>query len=123
MQAKQSNPLQVKTDGEGETYLRDWRILFRRLEPSTPVSSGDAQMFTQFVRYSFGGHPQILNALTAKASIPSRLVIITNDGRLTTRTVNIKSVQLGDKAQIDVTAFPLRSEERRVGKECRSRWS
>jgi hypothetical protein len=32
-----------------------------------------------------------------------------NDGRLTTRTVNIKSVQLDDKTQIDITAFPLRN--------------
>src|SRR6202035_4828361 len=70
---------------------------------------GDAHMFAQFVRYTFGGHPQILNALTAKDSIPSRLVFITNDGRLTTRTVNIKSVQLDDKTQIDITAFPLRN--------------
>jgi hypothetical protein len=110
VQAKPSNPLQVKTDDGGETYLNDGRVLFRRLEPSTPVSSsGDARMFTQFVRYTFGGHPQILNALTAKDSIPSRLVFIMNDGRLTTRTVNIKSVQLDDKTQIDITAFPLRN--------------
>ncbi len=74
VQAKPSNPLQVKTDVGGETYLNDGRMLFRRLEPSTPVSSGDAHMFTQFVRYAFGGHPQILNALTAKDSIPPRSI-------------------------------------------------
>jgi hypothetical protein len=108
VQAKPSNPLQVKTEDGGETYLNDGRILFRRLEPSTSVSPGDARMFTQFVRYTFGGHPQILNALTHKDSIPSRMVLITNDGRLTTRTITIKSVQPGDKAQIDITAFPLR---------------
>jgi hypothetical protein len=108
VQVKPSNPLQVKTEDAGETYLNDGRILFRRLEPSTSVSPGDARMFTQFVRYTFGGHPQILNALTDKDSIPSRMVLITNDGRLTTRTITIKSVQPGDKAQIDITAFPLR---------------
>jgi len=108
VQVSPSNPLQVKTDEGGETYLNDGRILFRRIGPSTPVLSGDAHMFTQFVRYTFGGHPQILNALAAKNSIPSQLVFIANEGRVTTRTVSIKSVHLDDKTQIDITAFPLR---------------
>src|SRR5256886_13639667 len=48
----------------------------------------------------------------------------TGRGRLSVRArVGIEEVGRGDRQAIVVTELPYRSEERRVGKECRSRWT
>src|SRR3712207_9438111 len=51
---------------------------------------------------------------TDRSEMDCGLVVDEQDGRTVVRTVPVSDVRAGE---------PVRSEERRVGKECRSRWS
>src|SRR5215204_7337525 len=69
--------------------------------------------------------------LTAKA-LEERRVLLTSDGGFLERKpvrdgrvgfLRVPHLPLEDQLRLVVEHFGLRSEERRVGKECRSRWS
>ena len=108
IQDKPSAPLQARIDGTDMVFSNDSKVLFRRSRKSTPVSPAEARMFAQFMRYTFGGHPQILAELAKANSIPVQLVLVTHDIGVTTRTIAVKSVRPGDTAPIDVSVFPPR---------------
>mgnify|MGYP003576091838 CR=1 FL=1 len=109
IQTTPSAPLQVRTDDAEDVFSNDTKVLFRRSTKSTPVSPADARMFAQFMRYSYGGHPQILGELAKTNAIPARLVMVTYEivGK-TTRTFTVKSVRPIDAVPPDLSAFPLR---------------
>lgn len=61
-------------------------------EKTVPVAPGDRERFVQFVRYVFGGHPQILKALSKRDGLPESLVITRRDGTgLTTIALKLRS--------------------------------
>jgi len=109
IQTAPSAPLQVRTDDAEDVFSDDAKVLFRRSTKSTPVSPTEARMFAQFMRYSYGGHPQILGELAKANAIPVRLVMVTYDivGK-TTRTFTVKSVRPIDVVPPDLSAPSLR---------------
>jgi len=109
VQEKASSPLKERAEGEEDTYRNDGKILFRRSNQTTEVSPADARMFAQFIRYQFGGHPQILNDLANAKSIPAQITLITNDGREITRRISVKSLLPFEGVPMDVAVIPGRS--------------
>lgn len=107
IQDKPSAPLQKTTDSADEIFADGDEILFRRSKEGTPVSEADARMFTQFVRYCFGGHPQALRAMQEEHTIPARLTLVTRGVAQTTRTLSIESVRVVDEPQLNVAQIPL----------------
>ncbi|MBC7379044.1 MAG: hypothetical protein H7346_16605 [Burkholderiaceae bacterium] len=108
IQDKPSAPLQARIDGTDMVFSNDSKVLFRRGQQSTPVSPAEARIFAQFVRYTFGGHPQILAELARANSIPAQLVLVTHDIGVTTRTIVVKGIRPGDAVPVDVSVFPAR---------------
>lgn len=108
IQEKPSSPLQARPEGTDEVFVFDSKVLLRRSLRSTPTSPEEARMFAQFVRYTYGGHPQILTELAKANAIPEQIVLITNEIGVNTRTITVKSVRSTDAAPIDVSTFALR---------------
>jgi hypothetical protein len=109
IQTTPSAPLQVRTDDAEDVFSNDARVLFRRSVKSTPVSPAEARMFAQFMRYTHGGHPQILGELARTNAIPARLVMVTYDILgTTTQTFTVKSVRSIDAVPPDLSATSLR---------------
>lgn len=109
IQNKPSTPLQAQTDRVNEVFSDESAVLFTRSLKTTPVTVGDAHMFAQFMRYFFGGHPQILSALANGRAIPSKLVLSTHDVAPTTRSIEVSSVLPLDGKSLDLAAFPVRA--------------
>ena len=105
------SPLQTALQGESEVFSSGAKALLRRSLKGTPVSAKDAYRFAQYVRYTFGGHPQILRALADGNAIPSKLQMSTYDAMRATHDMEFASVQpVVDKAP-DLSAFALRAYE------------
>ena len=89
---------------------KSWSDLFSRLEQMTPKDKGD--VFERVVQLFLQTNPEYETQLAnvwLLSEVPKRV-----------RTkLNLPVLDEG----IDLIAETFRSEERRVGKECRSRWS
>jgi hypothetical protein len=108
VQDKPSTPLQAQVDSENESFSFESKALFMRSLKSTPVTPGDARMFAQYVRYVFGGHPQVLTALASGNAIPSKLTMSTYDVVSTTRKIDITSVLASNGKPLDLSTFQMR---------------
>lgn len=109
VQETPSAPLQVKTENGDEVFYAGPNLMFRLGGRPTPVSPGDARMFAQLIRYTFGGHPQILSALAQANAIPEKLTLVTRDvGGTTTHSLVVRHVHSDPVRAIDASAFPLR---------------
>ncbi|MFT7773133.1 hypothetical protein [Roseateles sp.] len=109
VQDKPSSPLRVTTEGTDEVFYAGPKVMFRQGVRLMPASTTEARMFAQLIRYTFGGHPQILSALAQANSIPKNLSLVTYDvGGTTTHTVTVRSVSSNNGRTIDASALPIR---------------
>ena len=110
IQDKPGSPLKVDTEGRDTVFLNGTRVLARESTQATPVPPAQARMFAQLVRYTWGGHPQILAALAQANAIPATLALTTVNGVTTTTVVKVSSVRPSSAGPIDVAAIPLRPD-------------
>ena len=110
IQDKPGSPLKVAADGPDTVFLNGTRVLARESTQATPVPPAQARMFAQLIRYTWGGHPQILAALAQANAIPSTLALTTVNGVTTTTVVKVSSVRPSSVGPIDVAAIPPRPD-------------
>jgi hypothetical protein len=108
IQDKSSPALQVTTKGDEEVFSSSSGVLFRRSLRGSSVSPKEAIMFAQFMRYVYGGHPQILAALAKNQTIASQFELVTRQAGVSTHRFVVKSVQPLHEKPLDLMAFPLR---------------
>ncbi|MFG6432236.1 hypothetical protein [Roseateles sp. LYH14W] len=109
VQDKPSTPLQVKTEGADEVFYAGPNVMFRRGVRLMSASPAEARMFAQLIRYTFGGHPQILSALAQANSIPQKLSLVTYDvAGTTTHSLVVRNVNSTHVRNVDVSALPMR---------------
>jgi hypothetical protein len=108
IQDKPANPLHAATNGDDTEFMDGTKTLARESMKATPVQPAQARMFAQLIRYTWGGHPQILAALAQSNGIPATLKLRMLDvGGTTTVTLDVTSVQASVMAPIDIAALPL----------------
>src|ERR1039457_6489682 len=94
---------------------RDWRDHFS--QANSPIrSTAEDEEKRQFM----------FDSITAETSLAQHLVEQVRDTKLNEEEQGIAELLIGnidDYGYLGATIEELRSEERRVGKECRSRWS
>ena len=74
---------------------------------------------TETIRIGRGSNIQDLSVLHADVGMP----LTVGEDVTVGHQVTLHGCTIGDGCLIGIGAIVLRSEERRVGKECRSRWS
>jgi tetratricopeptide (TPR) repeat protein len=109
IQDKTSTLLQTMTDNVDEIFSSESKVLFKRSLKATPVTAAEAHMFAQYLRYLFGGHPQILATLANGNAIPSKLVMLTYNVGVTTQSINISLVRPSESKSSDLATFPVRA--------------
>lgn len=109
IQDKPASPLHVATDDDSTVFLNGTKALARESMKSTPVPPAQARMFAQLIRYTWGGHPQILAALAQSNVIPATLTLTMVNVGTTTVTLEVASVKPSGTAPIDIEAIPLES--------------
>ena len=73
-------------------YSWEGKPLLSFSEKGVPASAADRERFVRFLRYAYGGHPEILAELTKRESLPERLVFTMHDAaRATTTTLTLKA--------------------------------
>ena len=97
--------------------------IFARLGSNNP-----AQIAVSPDSYDFGQIPAKLVQtdfeVTNRGDQPLEILKVSTSCGCTKATIGKKHLERGEQTRLHVTFDPtLRSEERRVGKECRSRWS
>ncbi len=110
IQDKPGSPLKVSADGGDTVFLYGTRVLARESTHATPVPPAQARMFAQLVRYTWGGHPQILAALAQANAIPTTLALTTVNGLTTTTTIQVASVRASKTGPVDIAAIAPRPE-------------
>ncbi len=110
IQDKPGSPLKVATEGRDTVFLNGTRVLARESTQATPVPAAQARMFAQLMRYTWGGHPQILAALAQANAIPATLTLTTVNGVTTTTVVKVSSVRPSSAGPIDVAAIAPRPD-------------
>ena len=110
IQDKPGSPLKVAAEGRDTVFLNGTRVLARESAQATPVPPAQARMFAQLIRYTWGGHPQILAALAQANAIPATLALTTVNGVTTTTVVKVSSVRPSSAGPIDVAAIPPRPD-------------
>ena len=65
-------------DNGAVVYSNDGRELSRWTDVGVDATPSDMKNFVRFIRYSTGGHPQILEALQARHSVPNQLTFTFN---------------------------------------------
>jgi tetratricopeptide (TPR) repeat protein len=84
----------------------DGKPLLRRSAESTPVSASDAAGFVNFLRYTAGGHPLVLDKLAAAREIPRQLTFSYREaGGRQTRRYEILSVATAAPASYDLAPY------------------
>jgi hypothetical protein len=108
IQRAPASPMQVSKEGADEVFVSGDKVYFRRSLRSAPASPEEARMFAQFIRYVYGGHPQILAELARANAIPSTLVLKTYDMVDATRSLALKPLRNAAGTPMSVTLLPLR---------------
>ena len=94
------------TDGGDVVVAIDGKPLLRRSAAGTPVSAGDAAGFVKFLRYTFGGHPLVLDALAAGKTLPKQFTLSFREtGSSQTRRVEILALTAAAPASYDLTRY------------------
>ena len=109
IQKTPSAPLQVTSDAVARSYAIPAHLLARTTLQSTPVKADDARMFAQVVRYTAGGHPQMLADLAASQAIPAQVVLKTYDIGVRTVTLTVRAVQAGGDVPLDTSRIAIRA--------------
>lgn len=110
IQDKPGSPLTVAAEGRDTVFLNGTRLLARENTQATPVPPAQARMFAQLIRYTWGGHPQILAALAQANAIPATLTLTTVNGVTTTTAIKVSSVRPSSTGPIDVAAIAPRPD-------------
>ena len=110
IQETPGNPLKLATEGGETVFLNGSRVMARESTQATPVPPAQARMFAQLVRYTWGGHPQILAAMAQANAIPTTLTLITVNAVTTTVAIKVASVRPSSAGPIDVAAIPPRPD-------------
>ena len=110
IQDKPGNPLKVAADGSDTVFLNGTRVLARESRYATPVPPAQVRMFSQLIRYTWGGHPQILAALARANAIPANLTLTTVNGVTTTTAIRVTSLRTSKTGPIDVAAIAPQPE-------------
>lgn len=108
LQDKASTPLQVSVEDGNQVFVHEARVLFSRSLQASPVAADEARMFAQYIRYFFGGHPQVLEALAKGNAIPARLTLSAYGPGSVTQTVDISALLASDDQHLDLGMFPMR---------------
>lgn len=75
-------------------FASDQKPLAAWSKSGAPVAAADAARYANFLRYTLGGHPQVLKQLAAGAMVPDKLVLSTMEmWGLSTSTVTATAVQ------------------------------
>ena len=110
IQDKPGSPLKVAIEDSDTVFLNGTRVLARESTQATPVPAAQARMFAQLVRYTWGGHPQILAALAQANAIPATFTLTTVDAVTTTTAVKVSSVRPSSAGPIAVAAIAPRPD-------------
>ena len=103
----------ITIDEEGFTVaMNEQREKARKARKTTNYMGADATVYDEIdpaVTSKFTGYDKLVNE--------SEITVLTTESEIT------EALSEGDKGTVIVDESVFRSEERRVGKECRSRWS
>jgi len=122
-----SNDIEIRAEGdqlivtlsEAEKIASDDRTVRQALEI---IRRRIDEVGTREPTIQRQGRDRILVQVAGIKDVSRLKALVGETGKLEFRPTNIKRLNLDRSAQ-DWTESPCRSEERRVGKECRSRWS
>ena len=111
-------PLAISADREGNetVFSAAGKVLFRQSLKGTPVDVEDSTAFAQFLRYSFGGHPLILDDVARGKLIPSTVTFtFRNIVAVNTVIITVTNAQTVDCAsytlQPYVPRMPTQSQD------------
>lgn len=109
VQQQPSAPLEAARDGADQTFSHGRRVLMRRSIEGTTVSAQDSLMWAQFVRYGYGGHPQLLADMGRAGTIPVSTVLVLHQDKTTTRhSLVVRSVRAIDAVPVEMSAVARR---------------
>lgn len=98
--------LDQAADGADQVFSIIGKPLLRRSAAGTPVSPDDAAGFVQFLRYTAGGHPLVLDQLAASRTIPKQLTLSYREaGGSQTRRVEVLTMTPSAPASYDLTRY------------------
>lgn len=103
-------PLKMSVDGDSIVFMNAAHVMARESRDSTPVPPAQARMFAQLVRYTWGGHPQILAALAQAGAIPATFTLSTINIGSTTTTIQATAARPSTTGPIDIAAIAPRAE-------------
>src|SRR2546422_9789565 len=103
-------------------FLKSKKILESDiLETYTPFGHSDYQtIVAQIKAFGAGGHTAVISTINGDSNVPFYKEL-GNQG-LKATDIPVVAFSVGEEELRGIDTKPLRSEERRVGKECRSRW-
>ena len=115
VQARPPVPIRVDRDGDDTVFSAAGKPLFRHSLKGTPVGVDDSTSFAQFLRYSFGGHPWILDDIAKGKLIPSAATFTFRNLAVNTVTIVVTEVQRIEEALYDIQAYlpwmPVQSQD------------
>lgn len=98
--------LDATIDGSEQVLAIDGKALLRRSTTGTPISASDAARFVQFLRYTAGGHPLVLDRLAAASDIPAQFTLSYQEaGGIQTRHYQILAVTMAAPASYDLAPY------------------
>lgn len=111
VQERPGRPLSAAVDGGETVYAYGAKALARVSLQTTPVPSAQARMFAQLLRYTWGGHPQLLAALAESNAIPSALALVLPQGGTGVTTVKLRvlAARPSDAGPLAFSAVPLQA--------------
>jgi hypothetical protein len=96
-------------DGGALVFSHTQRTLARWSKSGTAVSDSELERFTKFVRYTQGGHPQLLARLASGTVIPDQLVLtFTEVWGTRTHLISVKDVRRKEDDVYDLRGYTLR---------------
>jgi hypothetical protein len=101
--------LEERVDGADIVLSIDKKPLMRFAADGMDVSARDAAAFTRFMRYQFGGHPQVLDKVTAMNRIASHFVLFFREvGGIQTYSITISDLSASAPPSYDLARYAER---------------
>ena len=85
--------IEHRATGAEVVYSWNGQTLMRVSPQTREVPAGVLTQYLRFLRYSTGGHPQILAALGGGRGIPERLTVVRTNMGVETRTLTLRSIE------------------------------